>query len=91
MTFDVVKTTASNTTPLKTLTDREDPASDYFVYVSGDVNGNNTLDTAEKRSYRGPVIGQSGNQPTAGRGRFSSPPTTRREPEGGPTPRPLSR
>jgi hypothetical protein len=50
--FDIVKTAASDTTPLKVLTDREDPASDYYSYTGGDANGNGTLDVGESWSYR---------------------------------------
>ena len=52
VTFEITKTTASNTTPLKTLTDKEDPASDYYEYTGGDANANNVLDIGEKWQYR---------------------------------------
>lgn len=53
VTFDVVKTAASDTTPLKGLSDREDPASDYYSYVGGDANENDSLDVGEVWSYWG--------------------------------------
>lgn len=52
VTFDVIKATASDTTPSKVFTDREDPATDYYEYVSGDHNGNDILDLGESWSYR---------------------------------------
>ncbi|WP_370629248.1 S-layer homology domain-containing protein [Paenarthrobacter nitroguajacolicus] len=52
VTFEITKTTASNTTPLKTLTDKEDPASDFYAYTGGDSNANNVLDIGEKWQYR---------------------------------------
>lgn len=53
VTFDVVKTTPSDTTPYKGFSDREDPASDYYYYVGGDANGDNVLDIGESWSYTG--------------------------------------
>jgi hypothetical protein len=52
VTFEVTKTTASNTTPLKNQTDKEDPASDSYEYTGGDTNANNVLDIGEKWQYR---------------------------------------
>lgn len=49
--FDVTKTTPSGTTPSKIFTDREDSATDYYQYTSGDSNGNGLLDTGESWSY----------------------------------------
>lgn len=51
VTFDVIKSAPSDTTPLRWFTDREDPASDIYGYVSGDVNGNSVLDIGESWSY----------------------------------------
>lgn len=62
VTFEVVRTRESDTTPSKTLTDREDPASDYFDYISGDSNGNNRLDTGERWAYRGPIEWRVANE-----------------------------
>ncbi|MFJ5695101.1 cutinase family protein [Arthrobacter sp. NPDC093125] len=55
VTFDVVKTATSDTTPLKNLSSREDPATDYFYYLSGDTNGDNDLDVGETWSYRADI------------------------------------
>jgi hypothetical protein len=49
VTFDVIKTTPSGTTPLKRLYVRS--AMDSFEYVSGDDNSNDVLDMGESWSY----------------------------------------
>lgn len=64
VTFDVVKTASSDTTPLKRLFDLEDPASYEYSYVGGDVNGNNILDIDEKWSYQAIIDWNSWEPPT---------------------------
>ncbi|MBT2523220.1 cutinase family protein [Arthrobacter sp. ISL-28] len=51
VTFDVVRTADSDSTPLKGFSDREDPATDFYSYTGGDANGNNLLDVGEAWSY----------------------------------------
>lgn len=54
VTFDLSKTRTSDTSPVR-VTSIEDPASDFFSYVSGDTNGNGVLDSNETWAYRGVV------------------------------------
>lgn len=51
VTFDIVKTAPSDTSPQKGFSDREDPATDWYYYVAGDTNGDNILDIGETWSY----------------------------------------
>lgn len=54
VTFDLTKTRTSDSSPVS-VTDPEDPASDFYSYVSGDTNGNGRLDDSETWAYRGVV------------------------------------
>lgn len=51
--FDIVKTTASDTTPAKHFTTREAGADDGFDFTGGDSNGNAKLDLGETWHYAG--------------------------------------
>ena len=51
--FDIVKTTVSDTTPLKHFTTREAGADDGFDYAGGDTNSNGKLDLGETWHYAG--------------------------------------
>jgi hypothetical protein len=51
--FHVRKTLASPTTPLKDLTDLEDPATDGYSYMAGDTDSDGQLDLGEDWAYEG--------------------------------------
>lgn len=56
VTFDITKTAPSDASPLKSLNSKEDLATDFFSYVSGDTNSNGVLDPGETWSYSGHAI-----------------------------------